>query len=52
MVETKPRVLLLPRAMPNSVGAVCFEHACVSRGRRGLNILSSCYKGMFLFLLF
>jgi hypothetical protein len=51
-VETKPRVLLLPRAMPDSAGAVCFEHACVFRGRRGLNTLSSCYKAAFLFLLF
>jgi hypothetical protein len=41
-VETKPRVLLLPRAMPDSAGAVCFEHACVFRSRRGLNTLSSC----------
>jgi hypothetical protein len=41
-----------PRAMPNSAGAVCFEHACVFRGRRGLNTLSSCYKVVFLFLLF
>jgi hypothetical protein len=51
-VETKPRVLLLPRAMPDSTGAVCFDHACVFRGRRGLNTLSSCYKVVFLFLLF
>jgi hypothetical protein len=51
-VEMKPRVLLLPRAMPDSTGAVCFEHACVFRGRRGLNTLSSCYKAAFLFLLF
>jgi hypothetical protein len=39
-VETKPRVQLLPRAMPNSAGAVYFEYLCVFRGRRGLNILS------------
>ena len=40
-VETKPRALLLPRAMPDSAGAVCFEHACVFNVRRGLNTLSS-----------
>jgi hypothetical protein len=51
-VETKPRVQLLPRAMPDSAGAVCFEHVCVFRGCRGLNTLSSCYKAMFLFLPF
>jgi hypothetical protein len=51
-METKPRVPLLPRAMPDSAGAVCLEHACVFRGRRGLNTLSSCYKAVFLFLLF
>jgi hypothetical protein len=51
-VETKPRVPLLPRAMPGSARAVCFEHVCVFRGRRGLNTLSSCYKVVFLFLLF
>jgi hypothetical protein len=36
-VETKPRVQLLPRAMPDSAGAVYFEYVCVFRGRRGLN---------------
>jgi hypothetical protein len=41
-----------PRVMPDSAGAVCLEHACVFRGRRGLNTLSSCYKAVFLFLLF
>jgi hypothetical protein len=51
-VEMKPRVLLLPRAMPDSAGAVCFEHVCVFRGRRGLNTSSSCYKAVFLFLPF
>jgi hypothetical protein len=51
-VETKPRVPLLPRAMPDSAEAVCFEHVCVFRGHRGLNTLSSCYKVAFLFLLF
>jgi hypothetical protein len=51
-VETKPRVLLLLRAMPDSTGAVCFEHVYVFRGRRGLNTLSSCYKAAFLFLPF
>jgi hypothetical protein len=51
-VETKPRVQLLPRAMPDSTGAVCFEHVCVFRGRRGLNTLSLCYKAVFLFLPF
>jgi hypothetical protein len=51
-VETKPRVQLLPRAMPDSAGAVCFEHVCVFRGRRGLNTLSSRYKAVFLFLPF
>jgi hypothetical protein len=40
-----------PRVMPDSAGAVYFEHACVFRGRRGLNTLSSCYKAVFLFLL-
>jgi hypothetical protein len=52
MVEMKPRVPLLPRAMPDSAGAVCLEHACVFRGRRGLNTLLSCYKAAFLFLSF
>jgi hypothetical protein len=51
-VETKPRVPLLPRVMPDSAGAVCFEHVCVFRDRRGLNTLSLCYKAVFLFLLF
>jgi hypothetical protein len=41
-----------PRAMPDSAGVVCLEHACVFRGRRGLNTLSLCYKAVFLFLLF
>jgi hypothetical protein len=41
-----------PRAMPDSAGAVCFEHVCVFRGHRGLNTLSSCYKDEFLFLPF
>jgi hypothetical protein len=41
-----------PQAMPDSAGAVCFEHVCVFRGRQGLNTLSSCYKVAFLFLLF
>jgi hypothetical protein len=40
-LEMKPRVPLLPRAMLDSAGAVCFEHVCVFRGRRGLNTLSS-----------
>ena len=40
-VEMKPRVQLLPRAMPDSAGAVYFEYVCVFRGRRGLNTLSS-----------
>jgi hypothetical protein len=40
-VETKPRVQLLPRAMPDSTGAVYFEYVCVFCGRRGLNTLSS-----------
>jgi hypothetical protein len=40
-LEMKPRVPLLPRAMLHSAGAVCFEHVCVFRGRRGLNTLSS-----------
>jgi hypothetical protein len=40
-VETKPRVQLLPRAMPDSTGAVYFEYVCVFRGRRGLNTSSS-----------
>jgi hypothetical protein len=40
-VETKPRVQLLLRAMPDSAGAVYFEYACVFCGRRGLNTLSS-----------
>jgi hypothetical protein len=39
--ETKPRVQLLPRAMPDSVGAVYFGYVCVFHGRRGLNTLSS-----------
>jgi hypothetical protein len=51
-VETMPRVPLLPRAMSDSAGAVCLEHACVFRGRRGLNTLLSCYKAVFLFLSF
>jgi hypothetical protein len=51
-VEMKPSVQLLPRAMPDSAGAVCFEHVCVFRDRRGLNTLSSCYKAAFLFLPF
>jgi hypothetical protein len=51
-VETKPRVPLLPWAMPDSAGAVCLEHACVFHGHRGLNTLSSCYKVVFPFLLF
>jgi hypothetical protein len=51
-VEMKPRVPLLPRVMPDSAGAVCLEHACVFRGCRGLNTLLSCYKVVFLFLLF
>jgi hypothetical protein len=33
MVETKPRVQLLPWAMPDSAGAVYFEYVCVFRGR-------------------
>jgi hypothetical protein len=40
-VEMKPRVQLLPRAMPDSAGAVYFKYVCVFRGRRGLNTLSS-----------
>jgi hypothetical protein len=40
-VETKPRVQLLPRAMPDSAGVVYFEYVCVFCGRRGLNTLSS-----------
>jgi hypothetical protein len=36
-VETKPRVQLLPRATPDSTGAVYFEYVCVFRGRQGLN---------------
>jgi hypothetical protein len=51
-VETKPRVQLLPRAMPDSTRAVCFEYICVFRGRRGLNTLLSCYKAALLFLPF
>jgi hypothetical protein len=41
-----------PRAMPDFAGVVCLEHACVFRGRRGLNTLLSCYKAAFLFLSF
>jgi hypothetical protein len=52
MVETMPRVPLLPQAMSDSAGAVCSEYACVFRGRRGLNTLLSCYKAAFLFLSF
>jgi hypothetical protein len=40
-VETKPRVQLLPRAMPDSAGAVYFEYVCVFCGRRGLDTLLS-----------
>jgi hypothetical protein len=40
-VKTKPRVQLLPRAMPDSAGAVYFEYVCVLCGRRGLNTLLS-----------
>jgi hypothetical protein len=40
-VEMKPRVQLLPRAMPDSAGAVYFKYVCFFRGRRGLNTLSS-----------
>jgi hypothetical protein len=40
-VETKPRVQLLPRVMPDSAGAVYFEYVCVFCGRQGLNTLSS-----------
>jgi hypothetical protein len=47
-----PRVPLFPRAMSDSAGAVCLEHACVFRGHRGLNTLLSCYKAAFLFLCF
>jgi hypothetical protein len=36
-----PRVKLLPRAMPDSAGAVYFVDVCVFRGRRGPNTLSS-----------
>jgi hypothetical protein len=39
--KTEPRVQLLPRAMPDSAGAVYFGYVCVFRGRRGLNTLSS-----------
>jgi hypothetical protein len=41
-----------PRAMPDFARAVCLKHACVFRGRRGLNTLLSCYKDVFLFLSF
>jgi hypothetical protein len=48
-----PRVSFLPRAMSDSTRAVCLEHACVFRGRRGLNtycrviklrFFSSCFE--------
>jgi hypothetical protein len=48
-----PRVPLLPWAMSDSAGAVCLEHACVFRDRRGLNtychviklhFFSSCFE--------
>jgi hypothetical protein len=39
-VEMKPRVQLLPRAMPDSARAVYSKYVRVFRGRRGLNTLS------------
>jgi hypothetical protein len=39
-VEMKPRVQLLPRAMPDSAGAVYLKYVRVFRDRRGLNTLS------------
>jgi hypothetical protein len=41
-----------PSVRSEPAGIVCLEHACVFRGRRGLNTLPSCYKATFLFLLF
>jgi hypothetical protein len=51
-VETTPRVLLLPLSMSEPAGTVCLYYAYVCCDRRGPNILLSCYKAAFAFLLF
>ena len=51
-VETSPRVLLLPLPMSEPTGTVCLKYAYVFCGCRGPNILLSCYKAAFPFLLF
>jgi hypothetical protein len=51
-VGTTPRVLLFPLPMSELAGTICLKYAYVFCGHCGLNILLSCYKAVFYFLLF